>query len=105
MTRLTREPAEALHEGEPAKPGSANGDSAKFERPIHAVTDVTGFGVLGHSREMAIGGGVSLNIDHARIESLPGAIEASRGGFFSGRMKIIREVVESWVEFAGWGTA
>jgi selenide, water dikinase len=101
MTRLNRDAAEALHEVEAAKPGSANGDSAKFERPIHAVTDVTGFGVLGHAREMAIGSGVSLKIDHARIEYLPGAIEASRGGFFSGGMKNNREFVESCVEFAG----
>jgi selenide, water dikinase len=101
MTRLNRDAAEALHEVDAAKPQGGNGDSAKPERPIHAVTDVTGFGVLGHAREMAIGSGVSLKIDHARIEYLPGAIEASRGGFFSGGMKNNREFVESCVEFAG----
>ena len=91
MTRLNREAAEALHEID---------DAAKSETPIHAVTDVTGFGVLGHAREMAIGSGVSLKIDHERIEYLPGAIEASRAGFFSGGMKNNREFVESCVEFA-----
>ena len=90
MTRLNREAAEALHEID---------DSAKSEKPIHAVTDVTGFGVLGHAREMAIGSGVSLKIDHERIEYLPGAIEAARAGFFSGGMKNNREFVESCVEF------
>jgi len=92
MTRLNREAAEALHEID---------DATKSETPIHAVTDVTGFGVLGHAREMAIGSGVSLKIDHERIEYLPGAIEASRAGFFSGGMKNNREFVESCVEFAG----
>jgi selenide, water dikinase len=101
MTHLNRDAAEALHEVDAANPKTGNGDSAKSERTIHAVTDVTGFGVLGHAREMAIGSGVSLKIDHARIEYLPGAIEASRGGFFSGGMKNNREFVESCVEFAG----
>jgi selenide, water dikinase len=49
---------------------------------------------------MAIGSGVSLKIDHERIEYLPGAIEASRAGFFSGGMKNNREFVESCVEFS-----
>ena len=100
MTRLNRDAAEALHEVDDAKLQGGNGDSQKFERPVHAVTDVTGFGVLGHAREMAIGSGVSLKIDHARIEYLPGAIEASRAGFFSGGMKNNREFVESCVDFA-----
>ncbi len=91
MTRLNREAAEALHEID---------DAAKSGKPIHAVTDVTGFGLLGHAREMAIGSGVSLKIDHERIEYLPGAIEAARAGFFSGGMKNNREFVESCVEFA-----
>jgi selenide,water dikinase len=100
MTRLNRNAAEALHQMDDARPQNVNGDAAKSERLIHAVTDVTGFGVLGHAREMAIGSGVSLKIDHARIEYLPGAIEASRAGFFSGGMKNNREFVESCVEFA-----
>jgi len=90
MTRLNREAAEALHEID---------NAPKSETPIHAVTDVTGFGVLGHAREMAIGSAVSLKIDHERIEYLPGAIEAARAGFFSGGMKNNREFVESCVEF------
>jgi selenide,water dikinase len=60
---------------------------------------VTGFAVLGHAREMAIGSSVSLKIDHTRIEYLTGATEAARGGFFSGGMKNNREFVESCVEF------
>lgn len=92
MTRLNRDAAEALHEIEDTAPPNAH--------PIHAVTDVTGFALLGHAREMAIGSGVSLKIDHTRIEYLPGAVEAARSRFFSGGMKNNREFVEGCVTFA-----
>lgn len=91
MTRLNRDAADALHEIE---------DTAKVERPVHAVTDVTGFGLLGHAREMAIGSGVSLRIDHRRIAWLQGAVDAARGKFFSGGMKNNREFLEGCVGFA-----
>jgi len=92
MTRLNRDAADALHEVEAA---------SKDERPVHAVTDVTGFGLLGHAREMAIGSGVSMKIDHKQIAYLPGAVEAARGHFFSGGMKNNRDFCESCVGFAG----
>jgi len=38
--------------------------------------------LLGHAREIAIGSGVSMKIDHKQIAYLPGAIEAARGHFF-----------------------
>jgi selenide,water dikinase len=92
MTRLNRDAAEALHEIDTAQASEA--------RPIHAVTDVTGFALLGHAREMAIGSGVSMKLDHARMDYLPGAIEAARRGFFSGGMKNNRAFVESCTAFA-----
>src|SRR5271168_4617269 len=46
MTTLNREAAEALHEVE---------EKGGYSKPIHAVTDVTGFSLLGHAREMALG--------------------------------------------------
>jgi selenide, water dikinase len=91
MTLLNRESAEVLRAFE----ASAQGDS-----PIHAVTDVTGFGLLGHAREMAAGSNVSLRIDHASAPLLPGAREAAREGFLAGGLKSNREFVESCVGFA-----
>jgi len=91
MTRLNRAAAEALRELD---------DASKSATPVHAVTDVTGFGVLGHAREMAVGSDVSLRIDHSRIAYLPGAIEAARGKFFSGGMANNREFLEGCVEAA-----
>jgi selenide,water dikinase len=92
MTRLNRDAAEALHEIDAVHPSE--------QCPVHAVTDVTGFAMLGHAREMAIGSGVSMKLDHARMEYLPGALEAARRGFFSGGMKNNRDFVESCTAFA-----
>ena len=90
MTRLNREAAEILHEFEE----STHGGSL-----IHAVTDITGFGLLGHAREMAIGSNVSLQFDYARVPLLPGARDVARAGFFAGGLKSNREFVESCVGF------
>jgi len=94
MTHLNRDAADALHEIDDAA-GAANAP-----KPVHAVTDVTGFGLLGHGREMAIGSGVSLRIDPTRIAYLPGAIEAARGGFLSGGLANNRQFVEGCAQFA-----
>lgn len=68
--------------------------------PVHAATDVTGFGLVGHAREMASGSGVSFRIDHHEIEYLPGAIEAAQGKFFSAGLKNNREFAQDYVRFA-----
>jgi selenide, water dikinase len=68
--------------------------------PVHAATDVTGFGLIGHAKEMAGGSGVSLRIDHQQIEYLPGAVEAAHGKFFSGGLKNNREFAQDHVRFA-----
>ena len=88
MTRLNRDAAEALLE--------ADGASGA----IHAVTDITGFGLLGHAREMAVGSGISLEIDHARVDYLPGAVEAAREGHLAGGLKNNREFVGDCVGFS-----
>ncbi len=90
MATLNRGAADALHEIE----GLA-GDSA-----IHAVTDITGFGLLGHAREMAAGSDASFRIAHTKIPFLPGAREAASSGYLAGGLKSNREFVESCVGFA-----
>jgi selenide,water dikinase len=95
MTQLNRAAAEALREFEEGARGASKGGAA-----VHAVTDVTGFGLLGHAREMAVGSEVSLRIEHTRVPLLPGAIEAARGGFLAGGLKSNREFIEPCVEFA-----
>jgi selenide, water dikinase len=60
MRALNRTAAQVLRQGGPHE--------------VHACTDVTGFGLLGHAMEMAIGSGVGLLIDVAAVPSLPGAL-------------------------------
>ncbi len=43
---------------------------------IHGCTDITGFGLLGHAREMALSSSVTLEIMVASVPLLPGALEA-----------------------------
>lgn len=67
--------------------------------PVDAATDITGFGLLGHAREMAVAGKVSLVIDHTKIELLPEAVEYSRRGFLPGGLKRNIEFIGGCVEF------
>ncbi len=43
---------------------------------VHAMTDVTGFGLMGHGRELAFGSGVGLRVNASAVQVLPGALEA-----------------------------
>ncbi len=51
---------------------------------VHAMTDVTGFGVLGHGLEMARGAGLKLSLRLDAIPLLPRAGEFARDGFVTG---------------------
>jgi len=64
---------------------------------VHACTDVTGFGLLGHAREMALASNVTLEITASAVRFLPGAIEYSRAGAHSGGLNNNREFVQSCV--------
>jgi len=96
MAELNRAAAEALEEIQ---------NKSGAESPIHALTDVTGFGLLGHAREMALGSPkrgiepVSLEIDHSAVPYLPGALEAARGGFLPGGLKNNRDFIGDCVSF------
>lgn len=48
---------------------------------VHACTDVTGFGLMGHAREMAEAGGVTVHIMSASVPYQPAAPELARMGF------------------------
>ncbi len=51
---------------------------------IHACTDITGFGLLGHAWEMASKGGVRFEIRGARVPLLPGATTYANNGQIAG---------------------
>jgi selenide, water dikinase len=64
---------------------------------VHSVTDVTGFGLLGHSREMAMGSGVTLEIHSKHLQFLDGAIDYARRGALSGGLSNNRDFVSHCV--------
>jgi selenide,water dikinase len=59
-----------------------NRDAADVLRRVgpSAVTDVTGFGLLGHAHETAARSGVRLRLESARLPALDGALDAARRG-------------------------
>lgn len=51
---------------------------------VHALTDVTGFGLLGHALEIARGARVSVRIEMDKVPLLPGVAELAGQGFVTG---------------------
>jgi selenide, water dikinase len=66
---------------------------------VHGATDVTGFGLIGHVREMALAGKVSVQIDAAKVPMLSGASECIRAGHIPGGLKANRDFAECLVEY------
>lgn len=63
-----------------------NGPASRIARrfAVHACSDVTGFGLLGHAAEMAMGSGVTIVLDSAALPLLPGARRLAEQGFLTG---------------------
>ena len=81
MVELNREAAEALRPFEP-----------------HAVTDVTGFGLLGHAYEVAARSEVRLELEASAVPALPGALEVAEQGIRTGGDRRNREFAGPYVE-------
>ncbi len=65
---------------------------------VHGMTDITGFGLIGHARELALASGVSLESNSGEIPILPGALESIRAGFIPGGLNANRDFAECVVE-------
>ena len=72
--------------------------SGGFE--VHAMTDVTGFGLIGHVREVARGSGVSVRLFASKLPLLEGALECVLAGDIPGGLKANRNFAEGCVEYA-----
>jgi selenide,water dikinase len=81
MRELDREAADALRPFEPS-----------------AVTDVTGFGLLGHAHETASRSGVRLRISARSLPAMPGALEVAQAGERTGGDRRNRDFGERGVE-------
>ena len=111
MTTLNKSAAEVITKfnrgtGVPARP--AEQSSAANDRrpttddapPIHALTNVTGFGPIGHLREMLLASeNVSATLYASRIPLLEGALECIHAGHISGGLKANREFAECVVSY------
>lgn len=71
---------------------------AMLEFDVHGCTDVTGFGLIGHAREMALASKVTLEIEAASVQFLPGAMEYARRGAIAGGLKNNREFAAECVD-------
>jgi len=75
---------------------------AMVEVGVHAATDVTGFGLVGHLHEMALGSGVSARIDMHAVPVFEGALDYSGQGVRPGRTADVIEAMDPHVD---WGPA
>ena len=72
---------------------------------IHAVTDVTGFGLAGHGYEVARASGVLLTINMDRLPVMSEALEMYRRGVNTGVNPHNRRMVTDFLQMAGdWPT-
>src|SRR5262249_45173879 len=66
---------------------------------VSAMTDVTGFGMIGHARETALASHVSLRFDAGKSPLLGGALEGIRAGHVPGGLRNNRDFAECLVEY------
>ncbi len=86
MRRLNRDAAEVVR---------------RFPRGVHAMTDVTGFGLLGHLLEMLEASGAGATLTLSAIPILEAARRHARAGAIPGGSKANLEAVEDRVRFEG----
>jgi selenide,water dikinase len=107
MTTLNKKAAEVISssvgmpsEGTGDSPVQAEQSFAVADRfTVHAMTDVTGFGLIGHAREIALASDVSLRLHASRVPLLEGALECVRAGHIPGGLKANREFAECVVGY------
>ncbi|AFV10316.1 selenide, water dikinase SelD [Thermacetogenium phaeum DSM 12270] len=68
---------------------------------VHACTDITGFGLLGHLREMAVNSGVDVEIELASLPLLPKAKKFAEEGLIPGGAYRNKEYLKDHVEIGG----
>ena len=93
MTMLNKVAAEVVT--------GANDDrqTAKGSLSISTMTDITGFGFIGHARELALASKVSMRISASRIPAIKGALECIHAGHIPAGLKNNRDFAECLVEY------
>ncbi len=88
MTTLNKQAAELIGNG-----------VGNREYQVHAMTDITGFGLIGHAREMALASNVGLQLFSQDIPVLPGALDCIGAGYVPGGLKNNRDFAECVVGY------
>jgi selenide,water dikinase len=97
MTTLNKAAAEVIVTGHTGMADDQRPTNDAFA--VHALTDVTGFGLIGHAREMALASNVSLVFQSGNIPVLEGALDCIRAGYIPGGLKANRDFAECAVEY------
>jgi len=105
MTTLNKAAAEVVttfegrsHPSKTAK-GGAPSSRGNNGSSVHGLTDITGFGLIGHAREMALASDVSLRLYASRIPLLEGALDCVRAGHIPGGLNANRDFAECVVNY------
>jgi selenide,water dikinase len=73
---------------------------AAVEAGAHAITDVTGFGLLGHLRELALASGVNATVRASAVPLLAGTRQLAEDGFIPGGTRRNRDAVAPHVHYS-----
>jgi selenide,water dikinase len=76
-----------------------------MEFDVHACTDVTGFGILGHTLELVRGGDVQINLMYEKLPFYPNALKMYQKGETTGSNKANRRLAEGAWEMTGHRSA
>jgi len=104
MTTLNKAAAEVITNFQGSRPSTTGEEVARSKEsegfPVHSLTDVTGFGLIGHLREMLLASkGVSAQIRVSQVPLLGGALESIRAGHIPAGLRANREFAECLVTY------
>jgi len=77
----------------------SDGESRDLAFTVHAMTDITGFGLIGHAREILLASDVSMKINAGNIPLLTGALDCIHAGHIPGGLNNNRAFAECLVEY------
>ena len=91
MTTLNKKAAEVIANDQ--RPATNDGFA------VHSMTDITGFGLLGHAREILLASDVSMTIHAGKVPVLEGALDCIHAGHIPGGLHNNRAFAECLVEY------
>ncbi len=78
---------------------NGNAISKALSYDLHAATDITGFGIIGHALEMAKGSSAKIILEYGKLPFYPGALEMYEKGESTGSNKANRLITEKYLNF------